>query len=155
MRIEDTRDTLAAGELGREIIKLTFTSMPTGVSIVASLGGSILDDADVEWIFSGTEDQANALQLVSGPLTGASVRTVRISGITRDGDSELAPPIIDFFRLTVANPTTAGVTRSGNNITRGAGNDVLMGVAGSNSTLSGGAGRDLLIGGSGTDVLTR
>jgi Ca2+-binding RTX toxin-like protein len=154
VRTEDTRDTLAAGEIGREIITLTFDSVPTGVSIVASLGGSILDDDEGEWIFSGTEDQANALQLVSGPLTGASVSTVKISGFTRDGDSELATPITDFFRLTVVNPTNAGVTRSGNNETGGAGNDILMGVAGSNSTLSGGAGRDLLIGGSGADVLT-
>jgi Ca2+-binding RTX toxin-like protein len=87
-------------------------------------------------------------------LTTARVTTVSISGITRDGDSELATPITDFFRLTVANPMTAGVTRSGNNVTGGAGNDVLTGVAGSNSTLSGGAGRDLLTGGSGADVLT-
>jgi Ca2+-binding RTX toxin-like protein len=152
--MDDTRGTLAAGEIGSEIITLTFDSVPTGVSIVASLGGSILDNGSGTWVFSGTEDQANALQVVSGPSTTAGVSTVQISGITRDGDSVLATPITDFFRLNVANPTIAGVTISGNNVTGGAGNDVLMGVAGSNSTLSGDAGRDLLIGGSGADVLT-
>jgi Ca2+-binding RTX toxin-like protein len=124
------------------------------VSIVASLGGSILDNSNGEWIFSGTEDQTNTLQLVSGPLTAAIVTTVNLSGITRDGKSELATPITDFFRLTVAKPKTAGVTRSENNVSGGAGNDVLTGVAGRNSTLSGGAGRDLLIRSSGADVMT-
>jgi Ca2+-binding RTX toxin-like protein len=154
VRMEDTRGTLAAGEIGGEIITLTLDSVPTGVSIVASLGGSILDNGNGTWIFSGTEDQANALQLVSGPSTTARVTTVQISGITRDGDSELATPITDFFRLIVVNPTIAGVTISGNNVTGGQGNDVLTGVAGSNSTLFGGSGRDLLTGGSGADVLT-
>jgi hypothetical protein len=147
VRMEDTRGTLD-GEISAEIITLTLDSVPTGVLLVASLGGSVVNNGDGEWIFSGTEDQANALQMASGPSTASADAIVTISGITRDGDSELTPPITDNFRLTVAEPNTPGSFSEGTG-----GNDILTGVAGSNSTLSGGAGRDLLTGGSGADVL--
>jgi Ca2+-binding RTX toxin-like protein len=153
IRMTDTRGTLP-GELTQEILTLTFGSVPTGVNLVAGLGGSLTDNGEGQRVFSGTQDQTNALQMVSGPLTTAGTTDITISGITKDGADILETPITDFFRLTVTRPTNAGILASGNTLTGRDGNDSLTGLAEGNSTIDGGGGIDRIQGLSGFNSLT-
>ena len=100
LRMEDTRGTFP-GETPEETAILTFTNVPTGVSFQAPLGGSIVDNGTGEFVFSGTELQANALQLVTSWETVAGRTEIAISGVTVDGGDTLATAIVDSFRLDV------------------------------------------------------
>jgi Ca2+-binding RTX toxin-like protein len=159
VQMYDTRGTIA-GEIGPEIITLAFGNVQNGVFFHASLGGKIAEIGSGVWDFTGTQEQANALQVVSGPNLSPTTQTITISGITIDGDSFLDPPVLDDFILTVTQPSNIGLTliatnnsSSAANLTGAAGNDVLTGGNG-NDILSGGAGMDRLSGLGGDNQLT-
>jgi len=100
LRMEDTRGTFL-GETPEETAILTFTNVPTGVSFQAPSGGSIVDNGMGEFVFSGTELQANALQLVTSSEAVAGRTEIAISGVTVDGGDTLATAIVDSFRLDI------------------------------------------------------
>ena len=104
LRMED--NVKLPGETAFELIKLTFSSVPATVLLVASSGGSINSTSTGVWVFQGTESQANALRLNVTSQVPTGQYDIGISGITIDGSSVLATPSSDTFRLTV----TAGAT---------------------------------------------
>ncbi|MCB1509419.1 MAG: type I secretion C-terminal target domain-containing protein, partial [Hyphomicrobiaceae bacterium] len=150
VRMVDTRGT-AAGELAGEQIAITFSSVPTGVSLTAGSGGLVEDLGGNQWRFTGSESQANDLALMATSSATAGAYNVALSAVTIDGASTLATPITDTFQLTV--PTVLSGDGAVNVLTGGAGTQLLFGL-GDNDTLSGGADGDLLSGGTGIDVLT-
>lgn len=97
------------GETAIEVVKLTFSSVPTTVSLTAKGGGSINDKSSGSgiWIFEGTEDQSNALALSVAGNTSPGDYNIQISGVTKDGNKVLDPPITDTFRLRVLQATPA------------------------------------------------
>jgi Ca2+-binding RTX toxin-like protein len=144
------------GETAPELIRITFTSVPTGMLLTAGLGG-MLGQAGNTWTFTGTEAQSNAIGILTGPGASAGIYQVNLSAVTLDGSDTLATAVTDTFQLTVSAPTNAGQTLTGtgigNTLTGGAGNDVISGLGG-NDTLSGGNGSDLIAGGLGADTMT-
>jgi Ca2+-binding RTX toxin-like protein len=156
IRMDDiTGDGTFPGEISEEIITLTFNNVPTGVFLLAGQGGSLTDNGGGEFIFIGTEAQANALLAVSGPSTNSTFAEISISGVTRDGINVLDTPILDQFVLYVNNPIAPGVEPPADiTVNGGLGSDFLRGLPGSVSTLFGDAGIDRLRGGSGADILT-
>ncbi|HRD75579.1 MAG TPA: type I secretion C-terminal target domain-containing protein [Hyphomicrobiaceae bacterium] len=148
---------LSALETAPELLRVTFTGVPTGAFFVASHGGTLTEPTTGTWIFTGTEAQANALQVASGPNVAAGTSTVLISAVTIDGASTLATPVLDSFELTFAAPSNPGTsvagTGSGETLSGGAGNDVITGLGGGD-TLSGLGGIDRLQGGTGADNLS-
>jgi hypothetical protein len=156
IRMDDiTGDGTFPGEISEEIITLTFNFVPAGVFLLAGQGGSLTDNGGGEFIFTGTEAQANALLAVSGPSTNSAIGDISISGVTRDGINVLDTPILDSFSLFVDDPIAPGVEPPANTaVNGGLGSDVLTGLPGSVSTLFGDGGIDRLRGGSGADILT-
>jgi Ca2+-binding RTX toxin-like protein len=157
VQMYDTRGT-TSGELGAEIVTLTFGNVQNGVFFHASLGGKIAEIGSGVWSFTGTQEQANALQVASGPNLSPTTRTITVNGITIDGDSFLDPPVLDDFILTVTQPSNIGVELIATNssaatLTGIAGNDRLTGDDG-NDILSGGAGMDRISGLGGDNTLT-
>jgi large repetitive protein len=152
VRDADSRGT-EPGEIGAEILTFTFSNVPTGVFLFASMGGKIIDSTGGMWTFIGTEAQANMIRVVSGFGTVTGTSTVSFSAISRDGTDVLPTAVTDVFRLTVTAPTNAGVSLVSAPFTGGLGNDLLTGTAG-NDVMSGGAGFDRLIGGPGVDTMT-
>jgi hypothetical protein len=138
VQMYDTRGT-TSGELGAEIVTLTFGNVQNGVFFHASLGGKIAEIGSGVWSFTGTQEQANALQVASGPNLSPTTRTITVNGITIDGDSFLDPPVLDDFILTVTQPSNIGVE--------------LIATNSSAATLTGIAGNDRLTGDDGNDIL--
>ncbi len=62
----DERGT-ETGELPPETLMVIFDLVPTGVSIAASLGGSLVNAGSGSWTFSGTPSKSNGIQVSSGP----------------------------------------------------------------------------------------
>ena len=150
IQMYDTRGT-TGGEIGPEIITLTFGSVQSGVFFHATLGGKIAEIGGGVWAFTGTQEQANALQVASGPNLSPTTQKITVSGITIDGDSFLDPPVLDDFILTVTQPSNIGVHIIGDNSTASTAN--LTGTAG-NNILTGNDGNDILMGGAGMDRLS-
>jgi Ca2+-binding RTX toxin-like protein len=148
VQMHDTRG-ITGGEIGPEIITLTFSNVQTGVFFHANLGGKTAEIGSGVWAFTGTQEQANALQVASGSNLSQTTQTITVSGMTIDGDSFLDPPVLDDFILTVAQPTSMGLE-----ITATSGSDTsLVGAAG-NDDLTGGNGNDIISGGAGMDRLS-
>jgi hypothetical protein len=157
VQMYDTRG-ISSGEIGPEIITLTFGNVQSGVFFHAKLGGKIAEIGSGVWAFTGTQEQANALQVASGPNLSPTTQTVFVSGVTIDGYSFLDPPVLDYFILTVKQPIGIGLeliatNNLAANLTGAAGNDLLTGDDG-NDMLSGGAGMDRLSGLGGDNTLT-
>lgn len=145
IRMVDTRGD-EPGENPGEIITLTFTNVPDGVFLFANQGGRITDLGGGIFTFEGTEEQSNSLSLLSGPGTSPGTSNIGISGVTRDGNSILATPVTDSFRLVVSDPPTIpGVVVSDPSLLIGTnGNDIL--IAGPvNNVMDGGDGTDRFI----------
>jgi len=104
LRMED--NVKLPGETAFELIKLTFSSVPDKVLLVASSGGSINSTSTGVWVFQGTESQANALRLNVSSQVPTGQYDIGINGITIDGGSVLATPSSDTFRLTVTTGAT-------------------------------------------------
>jgi Ca2+-binding RTX toxin-like protein len=139
------------GENPPESIRITFTSVPTGVTLVPAGGGAFANPSTGTWIFTGSEAQANAIEADVGALASAGTYTVNLSAVTLDGAETLASAVTDSFQLTV--PQVLAGTGTANTLTGGAGTQILFGLDGAD-TLNGGADADRLVGGVGADSLT-
>lgn len=164
VRMQDTRGPVPGepanpGELLEEQLHLTFSDVPVGAYFLPRQGGRLIHMNATVWTFQGTQDQANALTMYTGPDPAlVASKDIVIEGYTIDGDDELDPPVVDGFRLFFTEPTSSGIevvgsASSDNNITGGDGNDVLRGYGG-DDILSGGPGIDILQGGPGADELS-
>lgn len=105
VRMED--NATLPGETAIELIELTFTSVPTNVTLWAATGGSINATGSGRWVFKGTQTQSNALRLNVSSQVPTGQYDIGVSGITIDGSSILASPSSDSFRLSVTQGTTA------------------------------------------------
>lgn len=150
VRMADTTGALP-GENAEEHIRITFTSVPVGISLEAAGGGSIAHPTAGTWIFTGTQDEANAIAAQVGATASGGTFTVSLSAVTLDGADTLATPVTDTFQLTV--PQIIAGTGTGDILSGGAGTQILFGLAGAD-TLSGGNGDDRIVGGTGVDTLT-
>jgi hypothetical protein len=139
------------GENPPEVIEITFTSVPAGVSLLAVGGGSFTSPAAGTWIFTGTEAEANAIGAEASATASGGTYVVNLSAVTIDGLHTLATPVTDTFQLTIPN-VVAG-TPSGETLSGGSGIDLIYGLLGGDILL-GGDGADLLAGGQGADTLT-
>ncbi|MCH9807587.1 MAG: type I secretion C-terminal target domain-containing protein [Alphaproteobacteria bacterium] len=152
VRLTDDRGTLP-GELAPEQIEITFADVPTGVALEALSGGTVIDNGGGEFVFTGTEAQANDLALAAGPLAVAGITTVSItSAVTVDGADRNDLGFSDTFRLTVPE-VLAGDDLTDDVLSGGADTQLIYGLNGTD-TLSGGADADGLFGGTGADILT-
>lgn len=148
-----------SGETKPEIVQLTFTQVPTGAILVPSSGGELAMTGSGTWVFTGTEAQANALQIAAGVGAAAGISTVAVSAVSIDGADVLATPVTDTFRLTVASPTNAGAAYTGTSSadtqdwSAHLGNDVMKGLGG-DDRLTGGSGINTIEGGTGSDTMT-
>ena len=155
LRMIDERGTDEEGERAPEYVTFTFENVPEGVRMLPTLGGRLTTDGSGTFVFTGTPEQAGALNLITGPGTDARFDYfVDVTGVSIDGDGVLTPPVTDEFRLSVDQRDTTSVALSGPGpLVGGVGNDVLSGDNAANQ-LDGGEGNDLLIGGPGQDELT-
>jgi Ca2+-binding RTX toxin-like protein len=152
VRMVDDRGTLL-GEQAPEQIEITFNNVPTGVALEALSGGSVVDNGGGEFVFTGTEAEANDLALAAGPLASAGTTTVSItSAVTVDGADRNDLGFTDTFRLTVPQ-VLAGDDLTNDVLSGGAGTQLIYGLDGTD-TLTGGNGNDGLFGGLGADNLT-
>ncbi len=139
------------GENPAESIRITFTSVPTGVSLVAADGGAFSNPSSGTWVFTGSETQANAIEAAVGPTATGGTYSINLSAVTLDGADTLATAVTDSFQLTV--PQVLAGNGSPNSLTGGPGTQLLFGLGGID-TLNGGADADRLVGGTGADSLT-
>jgi hypothetical protein len=155
VRLLDNRGNETVDEIAGETVILTYSNIPTGVYFRAPKGGSVEKTGTGVYTFIGSQEQANELQLLSGPdvvsIVDPSFHTISVSGITRDGTSVLATPVLDSFRLYIMPPTNRGMPLDSG--TGMAGNDVFTGTAGG-QTMDGAGGIDRLIGGPDSDTMT-
>ncbi len=152
VRMTDDRGSLA-GELPPEEIRITFQNVPTGVALEALSGGTVTDNGGGEFVFQGSEDQANDLAFAASDQASAGTTTITIaSAETVDGGDTLDLGFTDSFRLTVPS-VVAGADAVDDALTGGAGTQLIFGLSGAD-TLSGGAGADGLFGGTGADIMT-
>jgi hypothetical protein len=125
------------------VITLTFNFVPPGVFLLAGHGSTLTDNGGGEFIFAGTEAQADSVLAVSGPSTLSTFGDISISGVTRDGINVLDAPILDSFLLFIDDPVAPDVEPTANTtVNGGLSNDVLTGLPGSVNTLFGDAGID-------------
>ncbi len=139
------------GENAAESIRITFSSVPTGLSLAAAGGGTITNPSTGTWIFTGSEAQANAIEADVGAVASGGTYTVSLSAVTLDGPDTLATPVTDTFQLTVPQVLTGDATA--NTLTGAAGTQLMFGLGGAD-ILNGGADADFLVGGAGADTLT-
>ncbi|MBI1386373.1 MAG: type I secretion C-terminal target domain-containing protein [Rhizobiales bacterium] len=104
-----------------------------------------------EWVFTGSEAEANALKAVVFEGATAGVNVVSVSAVTIDQASTLAVAITDTFRLVV--PTVINGTPGDDTLAGTTGRQLIFGAAGID-TIDAGDGFDLLVGGTGADILT-
>lgn len=135
------------GENPPEIIQLTFTDVPTSTFLRASLGGRLENTGSGTWTFTGTQDQANAIQIIN---SSAEFQThfLSVAGKTWDAGNELDTALFDDFpfRVFVETPDTVGVeaTASGPSLVGSNGNDILYGTAVPDQTIVGQNGVDII-----------
>jgi hypothetical protein len=156
VRLVDNRGNETVNEIAGETVILTFSNVPTGVSLRAPKGGSVDAGGTGIYIFTGSQDQANALQMIAGPnvvpIADPSFYSIAVSGVTRDGTNVLAQAVLDSFRLYIDVQDNAGLLLPSGG-TGGPGNDVFTAPT-SGQTMNGGAGIDRLTSGPGTDMMT-
>ena len=148
VRMADTTG-VSPGENAPEMIRITFTSVPTGVSLSATAGGTVINPSAGTYEFLGTQAQANAIAAIVGAGATGGNYTVNLSAVTIDGASILATPVTDSFILTL--PAIINGTPGLDTLTGGSGTQLIFGLAG-DDTLNGGAGADRMTGGDGSDT---
>ena len=155
LRMIDERGTDENGERAPEYVSFTFENFPQGVRMLPTRGGRLTTDSSGMYVFTGTPQQAGALNLITGPGTTAKFDYyIDVTAVSIDGGVKLSDPIKDEFRLTVDESDADSVALSGPGpLTGDIGNDILTGDGGAN-VLDGGNGNDLLIGGRGSDEMT-
>jgi len=149
VRMIDERGT-EPGENAPETMEITFSNVPTGVRLIGGSGGSVVDLGGNQWFFTGTEDEANDLEMLpTAKCAGTTV--VSVSAVTIDGADRLGTPVTDTFQLTV--PAIVAGDGSANTLNGSGGTQLLFGE-GNADTLNSAGGDDVLYGGTGADVLT-
>lgn len=142
----DTRGT-DVGENPAEIIELTFTNVPASTFLRGRLGGRLKDKGAGIWTFTGSQEQANSIQIVNSNAV-ANTYFVKVAGKTLDAGTELATAILDDFdfRVFVNAIGTPGVvlTATGSNLGGTGGNDILYATAIANQSITGGLGMDVI-----------
>jgi len=131
IRMLDTRGT-DPGETPQEIIHVTLTNVPAGINFRATGGGRLVDDGDGSWVFSGNQDQSNALEVYKGPgLASSGNYDVGVIAATQDGSNIFDPAKTDTFRIFLDDASVEGLLVEADagtiDIVGGAGNDVLVG----------------------------
>lgn len=166
VRLLDQNGTLE-GETPPEVIELwidvsnALTNDASGVWLRAGLGGHLEDNGDGTWIFIGTEDQANAIDVVNVAAPSKKV-SFSVTGRTMDGSS-VSEWSTDDFLVSFSALTTPGeiVHITAANYVGTDGNDYLSTESGVDQIVDLGDGTDIvtitegnktLIGGSGPDV---
>ncbi len=149
VRMADTTGTLP-GENAAEQIRITFTSVPTGISLSAGGGGAITNPSAGTYQFVGTQEQANAIVALASSAATGGTYTISLSAVTIDGADTLATAVTDSFRLVV--PQVVLGTGAAETLNGGSGTQLIYGLA-LNDTLNGGAGDDYLDGGTGADSM--
>ncbi len=150
---------LYTGETLPELVQITFSGVPAGAFLVPSSGGALASPSTGTWVFTGTEAQANALQIAAGVGAAAGTSTISVSAVSLDGADQLATPVADTFRLTMVAPTNAGLAYTGTGVadtqdwSGHLGNDLMQGLAG-NDILISGSGINVVEGGTGSDTMT-
>ena len=148
VRLADTTGP-SPGENAQELVRITFSAVPTGVTLLVIAGGVITNPSAGTFQFTGTQAQANAITAMVGAGATGGNYAVDISAVTIDGASTLATPVTDSFILTL--PTIINGTPGIDTLTAGAATQLLFGLAG-DDTLDGGAGADRMTGGDGNDT---
>lgn len=142
------------GETPQEIITLNFTNVPSSTFLFAGKGGRLSNPSPGNWVFTGTQTQANdGLQLVNVNQT-AGLYFVSVEGVTRDGQDVLATPISDDFpfKVSVASPAQGlSLTTGSGTATGTVFNDILR-ASSTGVILNGNDGMDLLYAFSGTTM---
>ncbi|MEO1282303.1 MAG: type I secretion C-terminal target domain-containing protein, partial [Pseudomonadota bacterium] len=152
VRMIDQRGDLS-GEQAPEQVEITFTGVPTGVTLEALSGGTVVDGGGGSFVFTGIETQANDLAFAAGPTATSGSSTITIASVrTIDGTDILDAGFTDSFSLTIPN-TISGSDVVDDALTGTGNTDLMFGLAGSD-TLNGGSGSDGLFGGAGSDELT-
>jgi hypothetical protein len=135
------------GENPPEVIELTFSDVPQSTFLRASMGGRLENNGPGTWIFTGTQDQANAIQMINSAAT-AKTSFISVSGKTLDAGDELDTALTDDFpfRVFISNLTTVGVeaTATNSSLVGSNGNDILYGTAIPDQTIMGQSGMDLI-----------
>ena len=139
------------GENPPEQIRITFTGVPVGVSMLAHDGGTFTNPSAGTWQFLGTESEANAIVANAGATATGGTYTIALSAVTIDSGNVLATPVVDSFQLTV--PQVISGNGTGETLSGAGGTQLIYGLGG-NDVLSGGGGNDFLSGGAGADTLT-
>ena len=148
VRMADTTGTLP-GENSAEQIRITFTSVPTGISLSAGGGGAMTNPSTGTYQFVGTQAQANAIVALASSAATGGTYTVSLSAVTIDGADTLATAVTDTFRLVV--PQVILGTALADPLASNAGTQLIYGLGG-NDTINGGAGADYMAGGLGNDT---
>jgi hypothetical protein len=160
VRVLDMEGTTYPGEDPPEIIELFFNftsaTLDNAVYLRPTRGGSLLRTGNDTWTFRGTEDQANAIEVVNVGLSGAV--DVGVTGLTRDMGTMSNISTDDFnFIATFAALTTPGesATVVGASKNGTAGNDFYLTTPGVNQTVTGGSGgNDIIFSSSGAKTMT-
>lgn len=145
VRLLDTTGTTYEGELAPETVQITFDNVPAGVFFRAPMGGSFSADNNGVGgtvVFTGTEAQANELEVVS--LATATVPTldhiITMMTVTIDDTVALGTPVSDQFQLELTAVSTNVVDAA-----TGTGGSDLIIPAGSGGSLTGGGGADTFV----------
>jgi hypothetical protein len=135
------------GENPPEVIELTFNDVPPATFLRASMGGRLVNNGSGTWTFTGTQDQANAIQIVNS-AAAAQTYFVSVSGKTLDAGEVLDTGVTDDFpfRVFVSALTTVGVTAtaSGSTLVGTNGNDILRSTSVPDQTIVGQSGMDVI-----------
>ena len=150
------------GENPPEIIEFTLTGIPEETFLYASKGGRLVkNDTDVSWVFTGTEEQVNALQIANVNAKADATYLIEYSGVTQDGDSMLDPPFTDDFgfRLFVKEDATEDgvveIARGDNYTAESDGNNMIYAAENGSQNIVGGAGMDwIFVNSTGINTLT-
>lgn len=159
LRMTDQRGTDEIGERPPEYVTFTFENIPDGVRMIPELGGRLTKQGSGTYVFTGTAEQAEALNLITGPGTKAKFNyIIDVTAVSIDGGNVLTTPVKDDFRLSIKeNDSTSSTVDAEDDsdtlLEGGEGNDILTGLGGDDE-LVGGGGSDLLIGGPGRDEMT-
>ncbi|MEM9356422.1 MAG: type I secretion C-terminal target domain-containing protein [Pseudomonadota bacterium] len=148
------------GENPAEQVVITFSDVPDGISLEAGSGGVVNSLGSNQWQFTGTEAQANELDLRPDAAATGGTYVISVSAVTKDGTDTLATPVTDTFQLRI--PDVIAGDANANTLTGSGEREFLFGLedddiligAGRNDYLSGGTGADVLTGGAGADTFS-
>ena len=135
------------GENPPETIEFTLTNIPDGTFLYASKGGRLEDMTGGTWVFTGTEEQVNALQIANVDAADGTY-LVEYSGVTQDAVAILDTPFTDDFGFRVfvneAPATTGEVVTASADYSASNGNNVIYTSGPANQAINGGTGMDVI-----------